>query len=87
MWKKAGEGLSDRLVEGIVKFGGGSLMMWGCMTWQGVGYATKIDGRMDRDFYLQILKDELFNSLQFMVLMLLTSSFSRTMTPNILARR
>ena len=22
-------------------------MMWGCMTWQGVGYATKIDGRMD----------------------------------------
>ena len=28
VWKKAGEGLSDRLVEGIVKFGGGSLMMW-----------------------------------------------------------
>ena len=23
MWKKAGEGLSDRLIEGIVKFGGG----------------------------------------------------------------
>ena len=65
VWKKAGEGLSDRLVEGIVKFGGGSLMMWGCMTWQGVGYATKIDGRMDGDLYLQILKDELLNSLQF----------------------
>ncbi|KIK14468.1 hypothetical protein PISMIDRAFT_33222, partial [Pisolithus microcarpus 441] len=26
-----------------LKFGGGSLMMWGCMTWDGVGYATKID--------------------------------------------
>ena len=26
-WKKAGEGLSDRIVEGTVKFGGGSLMM------------------------------------------------------------
>ncbi|KIK23130.1 hypothetical protein PISMIDRAFT_36614, partial [Pisolithus microcarpus 441] len=26
-----------------LKFGGGSLMMWGCMTWEGVGYATKID--------------------------------------------
>ena len=35
------------------------------MTWQGVGYATKIDGRMDGDLYLQILKDELLNSLQF----------------------
>ena len=39
--------------------------MWDCMTWQGVGYATKIDGRMDGDLYLQILKDELLNSLQF----------------------
>ena len=30
-WKKAGEGHSDRIVEGTVKFGSGSLMMWGCM--------------------------------------------------------
>ena len=65
VWKKAGEGLSDRLVEGTVKFGGGFLMMWGCMTWQVVGYAIKIDGRMDGDLYLQILKDEFHNSLQF----------------------
>ena len=63
--KKSGEGLSDRLVEGTMKFGGGSLMMWGCMTWQRVGYATKIDGRMDGNLYLQILKNELLNSLQF----------------------
>ena len=65
MWKKAGEGLSDRLVEETVKFEGGSLMMWGCMTWQGVGYTSKIDGRMDGDLYLQILKDELLETLQF----------------------
>ena len=39
VWKKSGEGLSDRLVEGTVKFGGGSIMIWGCMTWEGVGYA------------------------------------------------
>ena len=45
VWKKAGEGLSDRLVEGTLKFGGGSLMVWGCMLWDGVGYACKIDGR------------------------------------------
>ena len=36
-WKKAGEGLSDRLVKETAKFGGGSLMMyavggcWVCM--------------------------------------------------------
>ena len=26
-WKRAGEGLSDRLVDGTLKFGGSSLMM------------------------------------------------------------
>ena len=34
-------------------------MIWGCICWQGPGYATKIDGRMDGDLYLSILKEEL----------------------------
>ncbi|KIJ10870.1 hypothetical protein PAXINDRAFT_40279, partial [Paxillus involutus ATCC 200175] len=63
--KMAGEGLSDRLVEGTLKFGEGSVMMWGCMAWEGVGYVTKIDGRMGGDLYLQILKDELQESLKY----------------------
>jgi len=64
-WKRAGEGLSDRLVEETVKFGGGSMMMWGCMLWEGVGYACKIDGRMDAELYTKILQDELQESLAF----------------------
>ena len=64
-WKKAGEDLSDRLVQGTVKFGGGSLMMWDCMTWKGVGMACKIDGRMDTDLYLQIMKNELQQTLEY----------------------
>jgi transposase len=40
-------------------------MVWECMTWQGVGYAAKIYGRMDGNLYLQILKDELLNSLEY----------------------
>lgn len=65
VWKEVGEGLSDRLVEGTVKFGGGNLMMWGCMTWDGVGYATKIDGKMDADLYCQIMEDEMQNTLEY----------------------
>ncbi|KIK95953.1 hypothetical protein PAXRUDRAFT_774715, partial [Paxillus rubicundulus Ve08.2h10] len=65
VWKKAGDGLSDRIVEGTVKFGGGSLIMWGCMTWEGVGVACKIDGIMDADLYVQILEDELQQSLEY----------------------
>ena len=40
-------------------------MMWGCMLWEGVGYACKIDGRMDGDLYTKILEDELQDSLEF----------------------
>ena len=65
VWKKAGEGLSDRLIEGTLKFGGGSLMMWGCMLWEGPGYACKIDGKMDGDLYIKILEDELGESLAY----------------------
>ena len=54
-----GRCLNDKLVEGTLKFREGSLMMWGCMTWEGVGLTSKIDGRMDGDLYPPILKDEL----------------------------
>jgi transposase len=65
VWKKAGEALSDRLVEGTKKFGGGSVMVWGCMMWEGVGYACKIDGRMDGDLYVKILDEEVQDSIEY----------------------
>ena len=62
-WKKKGEGLSDRLVIKTQKFDGGDLMMWGCMDWDDVGHACRIDGKMDADLYVKILEDELQLSL------------------------
>ena len=35
------------------------------MLWDGPGYATRIDGRMDADLYVSILEDELQNSLGY----------------------
>ena len=64
-WKKKGEGLSEHLVEGTLKFGGGSMMVWGCILWEGVGYACKIDGKMDGDLYVSILEEDLQASLEF----------------------
>jgi len=64
-WKKQGEGLLDWLVEGTLKFGGENLMMWGCMIWKGVGYTTKIQGKMDVQLYVVILEDELAKSLEW----------------------
>ena len=65
VWKKDGEGLSDRLVEGTKKFGGGSLMMWGCMTWEEAGYACRINVKMDGDLYVKILEEELQEGIRF----------------------
>jgi len=65
VWKKKGEGLSDRLVQGTLKFGGGSLMMWGCMLWTGPGFACKIDGKLDGELYVKIMQDELLESLAY----------------------
>jgi hypothetical protein len=64
-WKKPGEGLSDHLVEPAVKFGGGSLMMWGCMLWEGVGYATRIEGSLDTKLYTSILEYELQETMEY----------------------
>jgi transposase len=65
VWKRAGEQLNPRLVQETTKFGGGSIMFWGCMFWEGVGYGTRIDGRMDADLYTQIMEDELLKSLEY----------------------
>ena len=63
--EKKGERLSDRMVQGIVKFGEESLMMWGCMGWDGVGHACRIEGTMDAGLYVSILEDELQQSLEY----------------------
>ena len=85
-WKKAGKGLNDRLVKETAKFRGGSLMIWGCMLWEGVGYACKINGRMDGELYTKILEDELQESLAFYDKALSALSFSKIIIQSISVR-
>jgi transposase len=63
VWKKPGSAITEQHIKGTVKFGGGSLMLWGCMTAQGVGYAARIDGRMDAQLYAEILDDDFIKTL------------------------
>lgn len=39
-----------------VKFGGSSIMLWGCFSWYGVGPLHKIEGIMNADVYVNILE-------------------------------
>lgn len=65
VWRRKGEKLSKRLVQGTVKFGGGSLMMWGCMGWDGPGYASMIEGRMDAETYVELMEGPLMETLEY----------------------
>ena len=65
VWKVPGSALTEQHVKGTVKFGGGSLMMWGCMTAKGVGCACCIDGNMNAQLYTRILDEELLRTLTY----------------------
>jgi transposase len=64
VWKQKGEGLIEREVQGTVKHGGGNIMVWGCMGWNGVGRLAEVEGRMDADQYVSILEDHMLPSLE-----------------------
>src|SRR5229473_8508669 len=64
VWKQVGEGLISREVQGTVKFGGGKIMVWGCMGWEGVGQLAEVEGRMNADQYVAILEDHLVPSIE-----------------------
>ena len=48
-----------------MKYGGGSLMLWGCFGWEGPGYVMKIEGKMDANLYVSILEGALQDSLEY----------------------
>lgn len=64
-WRKPGESIRDGHVQTTVKHGGGSVMVWGCMTWDGVGFLCKIDGIMNSATYQAILGNELMPTMDF----------------------
>ncbi len=46
-----------------VNHGGGSIMVWGCMTTAGTGALRFIEGNMDSNIYCDILKQKMMHSL------------------------
>ncbi|KAG0732981.1 hypothetical protein G6F16_013532 [Rhizopus arrhizus] len=60
-----GDKLKDFQVQHIIKHGGGSLILWGCLMWYGVGYLSNIKGNINSDFYVGILEDELMKTIDW----------------------
>ena len=64
VWDDAPERITTRSVQGTVKFGGGSVTVWSCMSWHGTGYIAMIDETLDSQLYIQILQEELQMSIE-----------------------
>lgn len=63
VWVPKGEGLTPRTIKPTVKFGGGGIMVWGCMTWFGVGKLGKVQGLLDAKQFIEILDANLVPTL------------------------
>lgn len=52
-----GKEFDHKYTKPVVKFGGGSIMLWGCFGWSGVGPIYRVEGKMDQNQYLHILEN------------------------------
>ncbi len=74
VWWHPGEEYHENCALPTVKHGGGSIMVWGCMSAAGTGELRFIEGNMDSNMYCDILKQKMMPSLQKL--------FSNITTPN-----
>jgi len=56
VWRQQGEEYKEKCVFPTVKHGGGSVMVWGCMSAAGTGELQFIEGNMNSNMYCDILK-------------------------------
>ncbi|GFV05152.1 transposable element Tc1 transposase [Trichonephila clavipes] len=59
VWRKSNEELPRQNLKPTVKHGGGSVMVWGSFSASGPGTLHLIEGKMDQNVYLGILKTNL----------------------------
>lgn len=64
VWRKPNTELDSANLQPTVKHGGGSVMVWGCMSASGVGELVFIEGMMTKEVYLDILRENLHRSAE-----------------------
>ncbi len=64
VWRQPGEEYKDKCVLPTVKHGGGSVMVWGCMSAAGTGELQFIEGTMNANMYCDILKQSMIPYLR-----------------------
>lgn len=62
-WRQKNTAFQEKHLLPTVKFGGGSIMLWGCVASAGTGNLVKVEGRMDSTQYQQILGNNVEESV------------------------
>ena len=63
-WSKSPSDYPAEVVEETLKFGGGSGMIWGCMSWLGAGGMSHVVGRMNSEQLIGILSTSLVPTIE-----------------------
>lgn len=66
VWREPKKGLKNKNLVPTIKHGGGSIMLWGCFSYYGVGNLVVIKGKMNAAKYIDILAKNLFISAEKM---------------------
>lgn len=61
VWQKDGTRYNIENLTPTVKHGGGGVMVWGCFSGKGLGPLVKVDGKMNRFGYIDILEKNLLS--------------------------
>jgi transposase len=55
VWRRVGEDYNIDCIKPTVKFGGGSVMFWGCFSWNGIGPLVLVEQTMNSEAYVNVL--------------------------------
>jgi hypothetical protein len=67
-WRGKGTNpFTDKAIKPTRKFGGGSLMAWGCMSAHGVGNMCRLMTNMNSSVYIEIIDQHLLRSTQWLL--------------------
>jgi len=64
VWRKTNEEYNSKCMRATVKHGGGNVIVWGCMSWNGVGLLAIVDCKMTKEVYIRLLEENLQKSVK-----------------------
>ena len=64
VWRRKSEAYAEKNTLPIMKYGGGTVMLWGCFASHGTGYLYRVERTVDSSEYKDILVKNVSMSLK-----------------------